>query len=209
MLYHSKNPHGGDIYGKQVFLDYSANTNPYGTPIGVLEAVRESLCDMHCYPDPYCRKLVAAIAESEGVPSEYILCGNGAAELIYSYCESVSPKQAVELAPTFSEYARGLWRADCTVSRYVLKKDNAFRLDREFLTFLEEVRPASVFLCNPNNPTGRVIDHSLLTDMLSLSAALDFRLFIDECFLDLSVGGESMSSYLYDNPRLFYTEGFY
>ncbi|MCF0123771.1 MAG: aminotransferase class I/II-fold pyridoxal phosphate-dependent enzyme [Ruminiclostridium sp.] len=208
MLYQTNNPHGGDIYGKPVLLDYSANTNPYGTPPGVLETVRESLCNLHRYPDPYCRKLIAAIAEFEGVPPEYILCGSGAAELIYSYCEAVAPKRAVELSPTFSEYALGLRRVGCTISRYALREDNSFGLDRDFLPFLEKTRPEAVFLCNPNNPTGRLIEPSLLKDILALSAELDFRLFVDECFLDLSNGGESMKPNVSDNPRLFVLKAF-
>ena len=86
MLYQTKNPHGGDVYGEEVFLDFSANTNPYGTPQGILDAVCQSLQEMHRYPDPYCRKLVRKIAEFEDVPKEYVLCGNGAAEMIYAYC---------------------------------------------------------------------------------------------------------------------------
>ena len=104
MLYQTTNPHGGDIYGEEVRLDFSANTNPFGTPQGVIDAVRAALTEMHRYPDPYCRKLTQAISEFEGVPKEYILCGSGAAEQIYAYCEAVHPKLAVELAPTFSEY---------------------------------------------------------------------------------------------------------
>ena len=40
MLYAITNPHGGDIYGGDIRLDFSANTNPYGTPAGVLQAVQ-------------------------------------------------------------------------------------------------------------------------------------------------------------------------
>ena len=89
MLYQTKNPHGGDIYGTEVLLDFSANTNPFGTPKGVLDAICDALPDIHRYPDPYCRQLTQATAEFEAVPKEYILCGNGAADLIYAYCEAV------------------------------------------------------------------------------------------------------------------------
>lgn len=87
MLYQTNNPHGGDIYGGDVRLDFSANTNPFGTAPAVIRAVQDVLEHMHRYPDAYCRKLIAKIAEFEAVSEKYILCGNGAAELIYSYCE--------------------------------------------------------------------------------------------------------------------------
>ena len=76
MLYQTKNPHGGDIYGREVKLDFSANTNPYGTPQGVLDAITAALPNLHRYPDPYCRKLIGAISRFEEVPEEYILCAH-------------------------------------------------------------------------------------------------------------------------------------
>mgnify|MGYP000357579319 CR=1 FL=1 len=62
MLYQTKNQHGGDVYGGGITLDFSANTNPLGTPTGVLEAVCRALPRLHRYPDPYCRQLVQAIS---------------------------------------------------------------------------------------------------------------------------------------------------
>ena len=62
MLYQTENQHGGDVYGGGITLDFSANTNPLGTPPGVLEAVRRGLTQLHRYPDPYCRQLVQAIS---------------------------------------------------------------------------------------------------------------------------------------------------
>lgn len=208
MLYQTPNTHGGDIYGEEVFLDFSANTNPFGTPQGIMDAVRESLEEMHRYPDPYCRRLKKAIADFEKVPQEYILCGNGAAELIYSYCEAAKPKLAVELAPTFSEYSSGLKRAGCSVHRYVLRQEHGFALEEAFIDYLRITQPDTVFLCNPNNPTGKVIPTELLQKILAFCGEKSIRLFVDECFLDLSDSGISLKGYLADNPKLFILKAF-
>ena len=82
MLYNTQNPHGGDVYGAAVTLDFSSNVHPLGTPPGVVEAIRAAAAQVRKYPDPYCRALTAAIAAHEGVPQPYVLCGGGAAELI-------------------------------------------------------------------------------------------------------------------------------
>ena len=208
MLYQTKNPHGGDIYGGEVELDFSANTNPFGTPQSITDAVQQALPEMHRYPDPYCRKLVQAISDFEGVPKEYILCGNGAADLIYAYCEAVRPKLALELAPTFSEYALGLERVGSRVERYFLQQENEFELNEEFLPYLTETKPDLVFLCNPNNPTGKTIAPQLLERILSFCAETDIRLFVDECFLDLSDSGESLKEFLAEYPNLFILKAF-
>ena len=154
MLYHTQNPHGGDVYDGEIQLDFSANTNPYGTPQPVLDAMSAVLTRVHQYPDPYCRELVKTISEFESVPKDWVLCGSGAAELIYSYCEALGPGRAMELAPTFSEYALALERVGCQVERYPLKKENYFSLTEDFLPALERSRPDVLFLCNPNYPTG-------------------------------------------------------
>ncbi|MDO5546134.1 MAG: histidinol-phosphate transaminase [Eubacteriales bacterium] len=208
MLYGITNPHGGDIYGGGVTLDFSANTNPFGTPEGVIQAVQEALPEMYRYPDPYCRSLVDAIADFEGVDKKFILCGSGAAELIYAYCAAARPKTALELAPTFSEYALGLARVGCTVKHYYLTPDNGFRLDEHFLYHLEDTTPEAVFLCNPNNPTGALIEPQLLKKILDFCKESHIKLFIDECFLDLSDNGQSMKQYLRNYPNLFLLKAF-
>ncbi len=208
MLYHTTNPHGGDVYDGEIRLDFSANTNPYGTPRGVLDAMSAVLTRVHQYPDPYCRELVDAISEFEGVPKDWILCGSGAAELIYSYCEALRPETAMELAPTFSEYSLALERVGCRVERYSLKKENHFSLTEEFLPVLARIRPDVLFLCNPNNPTGQVIGLPLLEKILNLCHRQGTALFVDECFLDLSDDGVSLKARLGEHPKLFLLKAF-
>lgn len=208
MLYHTQNPHGGDVYDGEIQLDFSANTNPYGTPQAVLDAMSAVLSRVHQYPDPYCRELVKTISEFEAVPKDWVLCGSGAAELIYSYCEALRPGRAMELAPTFSEYSLALERVGCQVERYSLKKENYFSLTEDFLPALERSRPDVLFLCNPNNPTGQVIALPLLEKILDVCEEQGTCLFVDECFLDLSDDGVSLKSHLGEHPNLFILKAF-
>ena len=52
MLYHTTNPHGGDVYDRKIQLDFSANTNPYGTPQAVLDAMSAVLTRYISTPIP-------------------------------------------------------------------------------------------------------------------------------------------------------------
>ena len=193
MLFQTENPHGGDLYGRPVRLDFSANTNPLGTPPAVRRAVVEAASRLNQYPDPYCRALVGALAAFEGVPETFLLCGCGAAELIFSFCAAVKPRRALELAPTFSEYATALEAVGAAVDRYPLTSANNFTLTEAFLPFLEAGRWDALFLCNPNNPTGQTIPPALLEAILALCRKKGIRLFVDECFLDLTDGGGDLS----------------
>lgn len=210
MLYQTENPHGGDLYSRPVLLDFSANTNPLGTPPAVRQAVIDAAGLLNQYPDPYCRKLVAALSDFEQVPTSYILCGCGAAELIFSFCAAIKPRRALELAPTFSEYATALTAMGSTVDRYLLRKENSFALTEDFLSFLAEGQWDTVFLCNPNNPTGQTIPHPLMEEILDLCQKKNMRLFVDECFLDLTDGGQDLSlkNQLNGHPELFILKAF-
>ena len=208
MYYLTRSPHGGDIYQDNITLDFSANTNPLGTPPCVIAAAREALEHADRYPDPYCRALVRAIAEYEGVPASNILCGAGAAELIYAFCAATKPERAAELAPTFSEYSTALALNGCEIRRYALRQGNDFLPDKEFLKFLQTEQPEAVFLCNPNNPTGRLLPTALPEEIAAFCKEKNIRLFLDECFLELSDGRESLKGRLAEFPGLFILKAF-
>lgn len=207
MLYQTENRHGGDIYGG-IALDFSANVSPLGTPRSVTDAIERALPELYRYPDPYCRTLVQTISEYEGVPKNFVLCGNGASELIYAYCGAVRPKRAMELAPTFSEYSLALRRTGCEVVRFALKQEENFDLREKFLPILAREKIDALFLCNPNNPTGRLIADDLLEEILRICREKNIALFVDECFLSLSDGGVDLTPSLSDFPQLFILKAF-
>lgn len=210
MLYQTPNPHGGGRCGRRVALDFSVNTNPLGTPERVRQAAADSLRHMDRYPDPCCRELTRAIARHERVPEDYILCGGGAAELIFSYCAALRPGRCLELAPTFSEYAAAAEAAGGEMERFPLRREGQFVLGEEFLDHLERGRWDAIFLCNPNNPTGQLIPPPLLEQIAQVCQRKGMGLFLDECFLDLSDGGEgdSLKKRLPKQPGLFILKAF-
>ena len=185
MLYNTQNPHGGDIYGAAVTLDFSSNVHPLGTPPGVVEAIRAAAAQVRQYPDPYCRALTAAIAAHEGVPQPYVLCGGGAAELIYAYCDALRPRLAAEPAPTFSEYRTAAAHFGAQLAQHPLRAPD-FLPDEGLLAFLKERKPDVLFLCTPNNPTGVTLPRGLLEAALRICRAQGARVLLDECFLDFT-----------------------
>ena len=68
-----------------------------------------------------------------GVPIEHILCGSGAADLIFRLVLAVQPRRALLPAPTFAEYAAALDMVGCTVDRFLLDEANDFCGGRGFL----------------------------------------------------------------------------
>ena len=122
----TKHIHGGDVYKYNHCLDFSANCNPLGTPQSVKQAIIDCVDDLGDYPRVGCGPLREAIASYEHTRKEYLICGNGAADLIFSLCRAQNPKKALLLAPTFAEYEQALVSVGCEISRYYLKEENDF-----------------------------------------------------------------------------------
>ena len=99
----TKHIHGGDVYKYDHCLDFSANCNPLGTPQSVKQAIIDSVEDLSDYPRVGCGPLKEAIADYEHTKKEYLICGNGAADLIFSLSRALNPKKALLPAPTFTE----------------------------------------------------------------------------------------------------------
>ena len=186
--------HGGDWMGyREQFgrdaLDFSANVSPLGLPKGVADAITAALPQADRYPDPLCRTLRAALSEAEGLPADQILCGNGAADLIFRLALAVKPRRALVTAPTFAEYATALETVGCTVERFTLNEANDFAVTEEFL---DAIVPGVeiVFLCQPNNPTGQLASPALVRRAAERCAACGAVLAVDECFLDFLPDGD-------------------
>lgn len=183
--------HGGDWaafeqeYGA-LPLDFSASLSPFGMPEAVRAAAAEAIRDAERYPDPRCRSLCAALSERHGVPAEQIVCGAGAAELIYRIARTLQPKHALLPAPTFSEYACAVREVGGAVRVHPLRD---LRLDASFLDAIEADTDL-VFLCQPNNPTGLLADGALLRRVLRRCEDVGAVLVADECFLDFAAEPE-------------------
>lgn len=203
MLYQSPNPHGGDIYTDEIRLDFSSSINPLGIPPAVLQALRDAVPLSVHYPDPYCRKAVAAISTYEDVPEGSILPGNGAAELIYAFCNAAAPRKALIAMPAFSEYESALRNCGSGILYHKLDPEKNFLPDETLLQAIRTGSPDAVFLCHPNNPTGRLIPSDLLDEIIDLCEISNIRLFLDACFLDLTDNTMDLNSRLAGHPHFF------
>ena len=199
--------HGGDIYGdRKIRLDFSVNTNPLGMPEAVSQAIGSGGEEDGRYPDPHCRRLRAALAERYGVAADQILCGNGASDLILRLCACLRPRVALTPAPTFSEYGRSAALYGAELQTYPLRREGGFLLDRGFLSALTP-DVELVFLCNPNNPTGRLCDPTLLAEIVDRCRENGTYLMVDECFIEFT-DGQSLIPLLENNPQLLILRAF-
>lgn len=201
--------HGGDIYRHAVETDFSVNSNPLGPQQAVVEAVRDSAGRMTHYPDVQCERLCHAIAGFEGVGVSEILCGNGAAELFFAAVLAVRPKKALLLSPTFAEYENALHLTCTDIRYYELKEEKGFAVQEDILDVLDAGLDM-LFLCNPNNPTGVVMERDLLQEILRKCKKHGTILVLDECFIEFleEPGKYEMQMYRGEFPELVVIKAF-
>ncbi len=180
--------HGGDIYSYMLHnnkppLDFSANVNPLGLPKQVKKALKKSVDTFVPYPDTDCRMLRNRLSLYENVEEQNIVCGCGAADLIFRIVRTLKPQHALLAAPCFSEYAQALEDEGCAIEYFYLRQANNFKVDEVFVEFIQEpVR--IIFLCSPNNPTGQVVPYDVLEKILRKAASIGCYVVLDECFID-------------------------
>ncbi|HBU12390.1 MAG TPA: threonine-phosphate decarboxylase [Clostridiales bacterium] len=204
--------HGGDIYSlphPDTALDFSSNSNPLGIHTDVKRAVIGSIEDCTRYPDPLCRELTAAISEREGAPARHIVCGNGAADLIYRLVQLVRPKNALLPSPAFSEYESALRGAGCRIEYARLAEADGFTVTERILKSIRQGLDI-LFLCNPNNPTGLLADPALMLRILEQCARCGTLLVADECFNGFvdEPQAHSLKRYLRKYKNLFILKAF-
>lgn len=164
-------------------VDFSTNCNPFGCVPAVLEHL--SQLQVTHYPDPESSSLNLRLAELNGCDSQAILIGNGAAELIWCLARAYAgPGRAVmQLGPTFGEYAAAAAVVGAELIDYRLEAPD-FSLDCDhFCQQLRKNRPGLLFVCQPNNPTGRLLSQAVLESIIEAARDAGTLLVLDQAYL--------------------------
>ena len=225
--------HGGDIYTYSGAVDFSANINYLGMPPKVREAAIRSIDGSLHYPDPDYRSLRRALARRENVlnewqlpepeytgcenkaqmiRSEHIICGNGAAELMFALAAAKHPRKALLAVPSFFEYEQALGAFGCRIHRYSMAKEYQFRLEEDFFDAIDEETDCIV-LGNPNNPTGRLLESSFLDKTAKICSRKGILFVLDESFFDFLCEEDKKKTWsgtgkVLDHPNLFVIKSF-
>ncbi len=167
-------------------VDFSVNVNPYGPAEPIVRAIREA--SLARYPDPTGRAARAAIAAHLGRDAAEVVLGNGAVELLWSLARLLVPpgETCAVVGPTFSELGRAVRAGGGLVREHRADAADGFAVHVEALDALcaAAPKPRAIYLCNPNNPTGRAVP----ADAVHALAARhpDVTLVLDQAFLSLS-----------------------
>lgn len=186
--------HGGNIYDKQVKIDFSVNVNPFGMPARIKEAAMQGVEESFRYPDLKDRELKKALAGKLQVPAERIVTGSGAAELIYGAAAALGTGKAMVCVPCFSEYEDALKAFRRPVVCFETEEEDGWMVTGKLAERVRKEKDLELLiLCHPNNPTGRLVPADILAELARICAARHIWFLADECFLDLTEEGEKAS----------------
>lgn len=165
------------------------------------KAVTDQLDSVLHYPEQFADTFISKISEFHGIPRECIIAGNGSAELIYLIPRVFRPKRALLVIPTFSEYKNSLDLAGCKTDIFLLTEADNFKLDAERFAETLKERYGILYICNPGNPTGALIQKSTVLEIADTALKYGTLCVIDEAFIDF-VEEESVKKDAVERPNL-------
>jgi L-threonine-O-3-phosphate decarboxylase len=192
-------------------VDFSASISPLGPPDSVLAAIGSQLGSIRNYPDPDCSDLKIALSHFHQLPSDWILPGNGSAELLSLVGRDLAQLAAtVLITPAFGDYYRALAAYDAKALEFslvngqwsgvsgqgsVVMSDLSSIIDKAQLT-----TDKGLILNNPHNPTGKLFKRDDILPYLEKFALV----VVDEAFMDFLPPDEEQSliEYVQDYPNL-------
>jgi len=188
--------HGGNLAwaaalagcSPSAILDFSASISPLGQPNSAIAAITSQLGNLKHYPDPDYSELRQALGHFHQLPPEWILPGNGSAELLTLSGKEFSKLAATTLiTPAFGDYYRSLAAYDAKVLEChlsIVNSDLSMIID-----FGQRTLDKGLLLNNPHNPTGKLFSVEEILPYLEQFALV----VVDEAFMDFLPPDEEQS----------------
>ncbi len=165
-------------------LKMASNENSLGPSPMAIEAIGRSLHDLHRYPDGSCYYLARALAERLGLSPDELVIGNGSNEIIELLVSSfVSPgDEVVSSFPSFLVYQNAVQVRD-GINRVIPLKG----MKHDLKSIASKITPRTrlIFLDNPNNPTGTLIEKQEFDDFLRYVPDTVI-VVVDEAYIDFT-----------------------
>jgi threonine-phosphate decarboxylase len=168
----------------------SSNINPLGPPPGLMQYLKDNLDAITRLPEVDAAETVKRFGSFLGVDSQCLLAGNGTTQFIYALPRILETRKALIIGPTYADYGDACRLQGIPHSFHMADESNKFipgmdQIEKK----LAEVD--TVFICNPNNPTGALIPSDALHTLCRSYPQKNF--IIDESYLDFVTNGENQT----------------
>ena len=174
----------GELASEDDLVRLHMNESPYGAPPGVAEILTEELAGNICrYPQGESDELRGSIARFLGCGPDMVAVGNGVDELIQltvlAFCRGDT--RVVTTDSTFPGYLMACAALGVTPEVVPLEQD---RVAADALIAALRKGAGLVYLCNPHNPTGTLLDRAVVDEIVAVAEEVGAVLVIDEAYMD-------------------------
>ena len=165
--------HGDDTYNfKNIRINFSSNVNPQGINPGLQEHLKSCINKLDAYPEPLAENLARRIEQQKNLAPGSVLITNGAVEAFYLLASLFQNKKSLIYTPSFSEYEDACKMYShkiefCGNSLFSEKNEKQFDI---------------AWICNPNNPDGKIFDKEILRRKIQQNPGTLFVL--DEAYIE-------------------------
>lgn len=198
---------GSKLNGAKVRLN--SNENPYGPSEKAKKAVMQILGEGNRYAFTQMEELRKILAEKEGVDPKFILLGAGSGELL---CQTgiaygLDGGRVLSAYPTFTLLMNYAQQMNATWDKVDLNEKLEFDYEKLLSAIKDDTR--LVFSCNPNNPTGTVVNSDVVKSFCE-EASKKTLVYADEAYLEFLEPAQqkSMVSILQNTPNLIVSKTF-
>lgn len=175
------------------YIKLNTNESPFDVPDSVIRAAEAASQDFRLYSDPTCLALSQALERAEGVPRDRVVWGNGSDELLnfafMAYCDENTPAVFPDVTYGFYPVFAAVNRVPATI--IPLKAD--FTVDLEGLAKAK----GTVFLANPNAPTGMALSPEEIESLVRSDPAR--MVVVDEAYVDFGARTVAPLTETYEN----------
>ena len=171
-------------------IDMSCNLNPLGPPENIESIICDNLAKIKCLPEPDAITMRKGFADFHGIVEEYVMAGNGTTWFIYTIPKAVKSKKVLIVAPTYSDYKDASLMHGALFKHCFAKESDMFDVNIDKISRMSE-EADTVFICNPNNPTGSLISRDKLEYLIQKHENTIF--VIDESYLPFVDQAEDIS----------------
>jgi threonine-phosphate decarboxylase len=207
--------HGSDIeiiakkYDMSVdsIIPYASNVNPMGMSPMAKQALIDNVEAISSYPERDYATLREQISQYTKAAPENMILGSGTSDLIRLTFETVKPQRTMIIGPTYGEYSRMAAIAGSEVEKYMLQNLDDFEIDVDM--FIKNLNDSidMLILCNPNNPTGKLISKGQLDTILDACLKHNIFVVVDEAYIEFVKDTELVTAISltkkYDNLIVF------
>src|SRR5258708_1810501 len=190
---------------RSALIKLDSNENPFGPSPRALEAMRAAVGSSNLYPDDDCSPLRRELASYHGLPTEQVLVTAGSTALLSLLCQTLLAPglNAVTSQRSFIVYSMAVQAAGALLIETPMREDS---FDLEAILAAIDSDTRIVFLANPNNPTGTVLEASVVESFLA-GLPSHVVLILDEAYYEFAQHFAALRKTKYSNSLDYVRQG--